>query len=168
MGRRIGTALLTAAVGVASAGCGSTASHPAHPRSQAMTVDQAKVRMQANLDHLVAALPGKPTLAPMDGTTTVPCDDNDAAAASKVQPAFTEALNGIPPGQDAEIFAAVKDFASRNGFKPYQSTKTFASYRDSDDFGFDIQQATVGPKAGGLSLGVSGPCLWADGTPPTQ
>jgi len=146
----------------------SGCSYGSSSRSPTLTLDQASQRMTANVASVVAGMPVKPRLEPNGGLSSTPCDGGLAGSPTniRVQPAEGYFLRDVPADRNPEIFASVKEFAAAHGFQPRSSDKSSAAYADHDGFGIQIQESVEGSR--GLSLNVSAPSIWPDGTPPPK
>lgn len=134
-----------------------------------ITLDQAKQRAIAYAHQVGAVLPGKPRLVPNGGMTTLECtdpDDNGPQGRSSTGGSFF--LRDIPQKQLPEIFNFFHSYLTQQGFAVHiQQSDFLVMENPKDSFRVGLQEGGEGSSKG-LSLIVSSPCVWPNGTPSPQ
>ncbi|GAA2018654.1 hypothetical protein GCM10009839_13560 [Catenulispora yoronensis] len=152
---------------LAGAGCSSkgTPDTPGSTSAQTITLDAAKQRVQTYVDQIAAIFPVKPQLVPNGALTSAECQDpDDGGPKGRYDASIDYFLRGVPAAENPAMFAALRSYASQNGYKSIEDNATILTYQNpKDGFRVGMEQSVLGGQ--GLSLTVSAPCVWPNGTP---
>lgn len=152
----------TAAIFTAT-GC----SHPMGAGTQnTITLDQSKQRASAYVQQVVAALPDKPRLEPIGGgITELGCGGSDESELrGRISADGSFFLRGIPAERNPGVYSFFRSYLTQQGFTVRTDQSDFlVMHNPKDSFSISLQESGDGSK--GLSLGVSSPCVWPNGTP---
>lgn len=132
-----------------------------------ITHAEAEAKANAYIQEIVRALPFRPRLDDHGlGATTLECTDpTDNGPPGRFDYAIEYFLRDVPPERNPEIFAAVREYLTRQGFVVRSEGPTHLELGNpKDGFQAGLQESGDGSKT--LSLGVSSPCVWPNGTPP--
>lgn len=155
----VGGLLLFIAAG--PSGCGYGVSHPA----RTITLDTAKQQVTAYADQVSAALPDHPHLKPVGGLSTGECNEGlQDQATGRYQASASYALDGVRADQIPATFSAFQNFATTHKYTKVSDGANHMAYDNPKD-GFRLG---LDNNDGQLSLGVSSPCVWSNGTPPPK
>lgn len=134
-----------------------------------ITLDEAKQRANAYVEQVSAALPSKPRLVPIfGGISTLECTDpDDNGPKGRITAAADYFLEDIPVERNPEIFDFFRRHLTQQGFKVRTQQSDFlVMVNPKDGFRIGLQESGDGSK--GISLTVSSPCVWPNGTPSPQ
>ncbi|MBO1416571.1 hypothetical protein [Streptomyces sp. FH025] len=133
-----------------------------------ITLDRAKGRIDTYLADILAQLPIKPTASSGD-FSDLECDADDIGPHGRTQTGRGYDFGDVPSAPKAEAANDFRAFLTGLGFQPVQDPPDF-----HDDWiklknpqnGFLAVLDGVSDSSRNLSLRVSSPCVWPDGTPP--
>lgn len=131
-----------------------------------ITLDQAKQRANAYIQQVGTVLPSKPRLVPIaGGIGTLECTDpDDNGPQGRISAAADYFLEDIPTERNPEIFDFFRRHLIQQGFKVnIQQSDFLVMVNPKDGFRIGLKESGDGSK--GLSLAVSSPCVWPNGTP---
>jgi hypothetical protein len=135
-----------------------------------ITLDEANQRANDYAQQVSAALPDKPRLVPNAGgiinTECTDPDDNGPQGRMSAGGGFF--LQDIPPERIPEMFDFFHRYLTQQGFTVRTQQSDFlVMVNPKDGFRIGMQEGGEGTNKG-LSLIVSSPCVWPNGTPAPQ
>lgn len=131
-----------------------------------ITLDEAKQRTNAYFREILEALPVNPRLEELGGSpSSIECTDpDDNGPPGRYDYYISFFLRDIPTDRNPEIFARFRSYLTGRGFAEYSSSDGFLAMRSrTDGFTAGLEESGGGGKV--LSLTVSAPCVWPNGTP---
>jgi hypothetical protein len=134
-----------------------------------ITLDEAKARAATYVQQIVGALPVKARLDSFGMVpTSMECTDpTDNGPPGRYDYGVSYFLRDIPKERNPEIMRAFLAYLTKRGFVVQTKNDSFLSLENPQDgFGASLQQS--GSQNRGLSLTVSSPCVWPNGTPSPQ
>ncbi|MER7672387.1 hypothetical protein ABTY61_28545 [Kitasatospora sp. NPDC096128] len=164
--RRVTATTMVLAAVLTLNGCGAgTLGERSKPT---ITLDQAKKQIDTYLTDVLAALPVKPAKSPGD-FSDLECDANDIGPHGRTQSRREYDFGDVPPVPKAEAVKAFREYLTGRGFAPDPDAAGSRSdwirlKNPKDDFLATLDG--VSDSSHDLSLRVSSPCVWPDGTPP--
>ncbi|MFF1791386.1 hypothetical protein ACFVX9_33660 [Kitasatospora sp. NPDC058243] len=164
--RRVTTTAVLAVAVLALNACGV---QTLNERSKStITLDQAKKQIDTYLADTLAKLPVKPTASSGD-FFDMECDANDIGPHGRTQTHRGYDFGDVPSAPKAEAANAFRTFLTGQGFQPVQDPPNFHNdwirlKNPKNDFLATLDG--VSDASHDLTLRVSSPCVWPDGTPP--
>ncbi|MGH3767324.1 MAG: hypothetical protein ACRDTX_19580 [Pseudonocardiaceae bacterium] len=131
-----------------------------------ITLDEAKQRAGGYIQQVRAVLPGKPRLVPVaGGITQLEClDPGDNGPQGRISANGAFFLRDLPPERNPEVYSVFRSYLAQQGFTVRTDQSDFLVMENpKDSFRLVLQESGDGSKS--LSLGVSSPCVWPNGTP---
>lgn len=134
-------------------------------RQPTITLDEAKHRAHAYFDDIVRALPVTPRLEEVGSPTSIECTDpTDNGPRGRYDYGFAYFLDGIPTERNPEIYQVFRTYLTGRGFVPYADDPGFLGMESTrDGFRAVLEQSIDASQS--LSLTISAPCVWPNGTP---
>ncbi|MER6300110.1 hypothetical protein ABT247_11135 [Kitasatospora sp. NPDC001539] len=133
-----------------------------------ITLDQAKKQIDAYLTGIQAKLPVKPVKSSSD-FRDLECDANDVGPHGRTQSSREYDFGDVPTAPKAEAAKAFREFLTGQGFEPDTdaagSRPDWIRMRNAKD-NFLATLDGTSDSSHDLSLRVSSPCVWPNGTPP--
>jgi hypothetical protein len=168
MNRLLRATMAAALTIAATAGC--TTSDNGRGMQPTITLQQARDQATAYAQIAQTQLPGNPKLVG-PRRTSVDCDDpTDNGPKGRVDVADDYEVNYRidPPPDNTTIINHMYDFWSSQGYQVIEDARSKDRGRrigfenPKDGFRFGLVEAATGPQ---LSLQISAPCVWPNGTP---
>lgn len=133
-----------------------------------LTKEQASQRIDEHIKSAIAALPVKPSLSSLGGTSMECEDPTDHGPRGRYEISETYWLNDIPKSRNREFVDTLYRHWEHNNYRIRDDERAeddkYVSVEHNDDgFRMSIAQNDDGD----LSLGASSPCVWPDGVPPS-
>lgn len=148
-------------------GC-SSAGAPRPAAAQTITLDEAKQHVHDYVAQIAAIFPVKPMLVPNGGLTSAECQDpDDGGPKGRYDAGLEYFLRDVPTADNPDMFAALRTYAKDNGYKTVEDTPKILTYQNpKDGFRVGLEESITGGQ--GLSMAISAPCVWPNGTPPPK
>ncbi|GAB7181703.1 hypothetical protein ATKI12_1534 [Kitasatospora sp. Ki12] len=133
-----------------------------------MTLDQTKKQIDDYLTDILAKLPIKPTASSGD-FGDLECDANDIGPHGRKQTSRGYDFGDVPSAARAEAVSAFRTLMTQRGFQPVPDTPSFhpdwIKLKNPTDNFLAVLDG-VSDASRNVSLNVSSPCVWPNGTPP--
>ncbi|MEV7773082.1 hypothetical protein [Kitasatospora sp. NPDC086791] len=133
-----------------------------------MTLDQAKKQIDNYLADILAKLPIKPTASSGD-FSDLECDANDVGPHGRTQTSRGYDFGDVPSATRAEAAGAFRTLMIERGFQSVADAPDFhpdwIKLKNPSDSFLAVLDG-VSDASRNVSLNVSSPCVWPNGTPP--
>lgn len=133
-----------------------------------MTLNQARKQIDSYLTDILGKLPIKPTASSGD-FSDLECEANDIGPHGRKQTSRGYDFGDVPSATRAEATSAFRTLMTEHGFQPVADAPDFhpgwIKLKNSTDNFFAVLDG-VSDASRNVSLNVSSPCLWPNGTPP--
>ncbi|MFF2659521.1 hypothetical protein ACFVUH_19415 [Kitasatospora sp. NPDC058032] len=134
-------------------------------RKATITLDQAKAQVDSYLAEILAKLPVEPLASQSGDFVDSFCDSNDIGPHGREQTSRDYGFGDVPPATKAEAAAAFRTLLMGKGFEVApEATLDWVKLQNPKDK-FVAVLSGVSDDSHSLSLGVSTPCVWPNGTP---
>ncbi|MFH9349937.1 hypothetical protein [Kitasatospora sp. NPDC017646] len=164
--RRVTAAAVLAVTALAASGCGASTLH--ERAKPTISLEQAKTRIDGYLAGILAKLPVQPVSTPA-AFSDLECDANDVGPHGRKQTSRGYDFGDVSSDIKAQAVTDYRTYLAGQGFQPVQDPPGF--HRDwvklknaQNDF-LAVLDGTA-DSSHDLTLQVSSPCVWPDGTPP--
>ncbi|MFI9157763.1 hypothetical protein [Kitasatospora aureofaciens] len=140
-----------------------------HERSKpTITLDQAKTQIDGYLADILAKLPVRPTSTPAS-FFDMECDANDIGPHGRQQTSRGYDFGDVSSDAKAQAVTDYRTFLTGQGFQPVQDPPNFHHdwiklKNPQNDFLATLDGTSDSSRD--LTLKVSSPCVWPNGTPP--
>ncbi|MFE7529106.1 hypothetical protein ACFU7Y_25810 [Kitasatospora sp. NPDC057542] len=166
LARRSAVAAALAITTLALNSCGaSTLQERSKPT---ITLDQAKKQTDSYLADILAKLPVKPTASSGD-FRDMECDANDIGPHGRTQTSRGYDFGDVPSATRAAAADAFRTLMTERGFQPEADPPNFhhdwIKLKNPTDNFLAVLDG-VSDASRNVSLNVSSPCVWPNGTPP--
>ncbi|MER7752788.1 hypothetical protein [Kitasatospora sp. NPDC097643] len=162
--RATATAVLAVTVLALNACGASTVQERSKPT---ITLDQAKKQIDDDLAAILAKLPVKPANS-LGAFSDLECEANDVGPHGRTQTRRGYDFGDVPSAPKAETVNAFRTFLTGQGFQPVEDPagahNDWVRLKNQD--GFLATLDGVADTSHDLTLRVSSPCVWPNGTPP--